>query len=121
MKSTRSGVIVNNLIEEGLARLEKYQTHDEEFLARFGKWQRPEFAERYPLWEMINRTVRWDPRSGDVLDVSNFVRSLREEDRYIAGEIARFVAEEYLERFVTDKTLQSFKVDFARRLDACGF
>lgn len=121
MKSTRSGVIVNSLVEEALARLENHQTRDDEFLARFGRWQRPEFAERYPLRALINRTVRWDPRSGDVLDVSNFVRGLREEDRYIAGEIAHFVAEEYVGKFVTEKTLNLFKIDFARRLYVCGF
>lgn len=121
MKPTCSGVIVNAFVEEAIARLEKHQARDGEFFARFGRWQRPAFAQRYPLWDAILKTVRWDPRSGDVLDVSTFVRSLREEDRYLAGEIARFVAEEYVGKFTTDETLHSFKLNFARRLDACGF
>ena len=112
---------MKQLIEEAVERLGRHADRDDEFIARFGRFRRPEFAARYPLMELLRRFVRWDPLGESVIDVSGFVRGLREEDRRIAGEIARFVCEAYEGRPATDKTLNLFILDYGRRLDACGF
>lgn len=107
-------------VEVALERLAKHTTRDEEFAARFGKWQRPDFAGRYNL-EGMAHLVRFHPFMDGTLDVALFIKALRPEDRQIAGEVARFVSEEFIQRPATDKTLATFRLHFFRRLDACGF
>jgi hypothetical protein len=120
--STRvGGVNVDQLVEEAVERLRRFEDRDAEFERRFGKWTRPSFARRYDLQRLVNLHVRWLPEIEGILDVKPLLMQLAPEDRRIAAEIARFVSEEYEGKFATDKTLKTFRLDLARRLDACGF
>lgn len=114
------GSVVSSLVEEALARLEKYTGRDAEFLARFGRWERPSFAPRYNLDALV-ALVRWSPWDPSILDAEPLILHLAPEDRRIAAEIARFVAEEYENAPASDVTLKLFRLNLARRLDACGF
>ena len=126
----RPGVIVaeadarqiDRLVEEAVARLTKLTDRDEEFVRRFGKWTRPEHTPKYPIEAWAEAHVRWHPNLEGILDVEHFVKSFPDPaDRTIVGEIARFVAEEYMDKFCTDKTLNTFRLDLLRRLDVVGF
>ena len=109
------------VVEEATERLAVFTRRDAEFARRFGRWQRPDFMPRYDL-ERLQALVRWHPDQVGVLDIEPLLRMLRcREDRKIAGEIARFVAEEFVDAPATDKTLGLFRLHLLRRLDACGF
>lgn len=95
-------------------------TRDIEFDRHFGRFQRPDHLRQYPL-EKLGRLVRWGPGVDGIIDVSRFILSLNPEDRRIAGEIARFTAEEFEGKPATDKTINTFRLQFLRRLDAVGF
>lgn len=113
---------IDRLVEEAIARLEKLTDRDEEFRRRFGKWTRPGHSPKYPIERWAAAWVRWHPNLEGILDVEHFVRSFPDKaDRVIVGEIARFVAEEYMDKFATDKTLNTFRIDLLRRLDSVGF
>jgi hypothetical protein len=129
-RRVRPGVVVadddprriDRLVDEAIARLEKLTNRDEEFHRRFGRWTRPDHAPKYPIEAWAAAWVRWHPNLEGIIDVEHFVKSFPDKaDRVIIGEIARFVAEEYVDKFVTDKTLKSFRIEFLRRLDAVGF
>jgi hypothetical protein len=108
------------LVDLAVERFNKFTERDREFEARFGRWTRPAFARRYPLDEM-KQLIDWSTLDPQILDVSRFVNTLAREDRYIAGEVARFVYEEFEYRPATDKTLHTFRLHFLRRLDALGY
>jgi hypothetical protein len=93
---------------------------DNEFLNQFGNWKRPEFARRYDLDSMKN-LINWSVHDKTILDVAPFIKRLAKEDQYIAGEIAKFCEEEIHDKFCTDSNLKIFRLNFIRRLDACGF
>lgn len=113
---------IDRLVEEAVARLEKLTDRDEEFRRRFGQWTRPSHAPKYPIETWAAAWVRWHPNLEGILDVEGFVKSFPDKaDRVIVGEIARFVAEEYMDKFATDKTLNTFRIDLLRRLDDVGF
>lgn len=109
-------------VQEALCRAVENHTHrDREFELAFGNWERPEFAPRYDL-EKMKHLIRWTPGVDGMLDVSSFVRMLRDEtDKILAAEVAKFTAEEFDGEPATDKTLGLFRLHFLRRLDACGF
>lgn len=113
-------MIPNALIEDGLERLTRYTTRDREFEAHMGKWTRPPHLRRYPL-ERFQSLIRWHPADKSTLDVAPLIRSLDKHDRFIAGEIARFVAEEFLNQPASDTVLHRFACQYLRRLDSCGF
>lgn len=110
----------NALVDLAVERLGKFTERDREFEARFGRWQRPSFARRYPLEEMKN-LIDWSRLDREILDLAPFVNALAKEDRHIAGEVARFVYEEIESRPATDKTLNVFRLHYLRRLDALGY
>jgi hypothetical protein len=107
-------------VELAAERLGRFTERDEDFEARFGRWRRPSFARRYPLEEM-KHLVDWSWLDREILDLAPFVSVLAKEDRYIAGEVARFVYEEIEGKPATDKTLNTFRLHFLRRLDALGY
>lgn len=112
---------LSDVAEEAAERTTRFTRRDAEFAQRFGRWQRPDFMPRYDL-ERHRHLICWHPHQEGVLDVDPFLRTLRlKEDRQIAGEIARFVAEEFFDKPATDKTLGLFRLHLLRRLDACGF
>ena len=108
------------LVDLAVERLGKFTERDRDFEARFGRWQRPSFARRYPLEEM-KHLIDWSRLDHEILDVAPFVNALAREDRWIAGEVARFVYEEVERLPATDKTLNTFRLHFLRRLDALGY
>lgn len=116
-----SSKIVDAYVGEMMAeRLSKHTHRDHEFAAAMGNWQRPANAPRYDL-EKRNKLVRWHSTMDGVIDVELFLKSLQPHDRQIAAKIARWCAEEFYDKFATDKTLGAFRLNFFRRLDACGF
>jgi hypothetical protein len=115
-KLTTPGALVDLAVE----RLGKLTERDGDFEARFGRWQRPSFARRYPLEEM-KRLIDWSHLDREILDVAPFINALAKEDRHIAGEVARFVYEEIESRPATDKTLETFRLHYLRRLDVLGY
>ena len=121
MSTLIGGVNVDQLVDEAVERLRQTEDRDAEFERRFGKWQRQSFARKYNLEHLANAAIRWLPELPGIIDVKPFLMQLAPEDRRIAGEIARFVSEEYEGEFATDKTLNKFRLDFIRRLDVCGF
>lgn len=113
---------LNEIVDEAVERFRKYASRDEEFVARFGRWRRPGHAPTYPVELWANRWIRWHPEMDGVIDVERFVRSFPDKaDRVLVGEIARFVSEPSIGLFATDKTLNSFRIELLRRLDAVGF
>jgi|GEM_PF-6584790 len=113
---------MNENIQEALERAVREHTHrDREFELAFGKFQRPGFAPTYEL-EKMKHLIRWTPGLEGILDVAPFVRALNDRtDQTLAAEIARFTAEEFEGKPATDKTLNTFRLQFLRRLNACGF
>jgi len=111
---------VDQLLDAAVARLDPLTERDEEFAARFGRWERPSFARRYRLEEM-QRLIRWQAGVDGIMDLRTFVSALAPEDRRLAGEIARFVSERYQSCPATDKVLNTFRMDLMRRLELCGF
>lgn len=113
---------MDNLVESAVQRVREATEGDEEFVKRFGKWERPSFARRYDL-EKLSSLIRWSPVEEGIFDVSLFIKRLAPEDRRIAGEIARFCSEEFEggSTPASSWTLEQFKTKFIRRLDACGF
>lgn len=93
---------------------------DNEFLRQFGNWERPGFAQRYDLDKMKD-LINWSVYDSSILDVAPFIKRLAEEDQYIAAEIARFCEEEIHDKYATNSNLKKFRLNFIRRLDACGF
>lgn len=116
----RPGVIVDSLVDEAIERNRNLISRDEEFIARFGKWERPAFARRYGLERMM-QLIDWSRIDPSILECAPFINQLAPEDRRIAGEIARFCLEEIEGKPATNSTLTQFRLTFARRLDACGF
>jgi len=112
----KPGAVVDKLVE----RLEPYTARDREFEARFGRWRRPDFLRRYDL-DRLGRLIRYAPFDENLFDLAPLVNSLAPEDRRIAGEVARFVYEEFEQKPATDKTLALFRVSYLRRLNALGF
>lgn len=110
----------NALVDLAVSRLERYTSRDAEFEARFGRWQRPSFAHRYPL-EGMSHLIDWSRLDPEILDVAPFINALAKEDRQIAGEVARFTYEEVERMPATDKVLNTFRLNYLRRLDALGF
>lgn len=111
------GVII---AEEGIERLAKHTHRDAEFASRIHNWMRPEGAPRYDL-DRRKSLIRWLPTEEGVLDVELFLRSLQPPDRVKAAEVAMWVAEEFAAKPATDKTLNMFRLNLLRRLDACGY
>ena len=107
-------------IEKLVERLDPYTERDREFENRFGKWRRPDFLRRYDL-ERLGRLIRYAPFDSELFDLAPLIGSLAPEDRRIAGEVARFVFEEFETKPATDKTLAMFRLSFLRRLNALGF
>ena len=117
MSSTvKPGALVEKLVE----RLEPYTARDREFEARFGRWRRPDFLQKYDP-DRLGRLIRYAPFDENLFDLAPLVDSLAPEDRRIAGEVARFVFEEFEAAPATDKTLALFRVSYLRRLNALGF
>jgi len=110
----------NAIVDLAVERLTKFTERDRDFEARFGRWQRPSFARRYPLEEMKN-LIDWSHLDPEILDLAPFINHLAKEDRYIAGEVALFVYEEIERAPATDKTLNTFRLHYLRRLDALGY
>lgn len=110
----------NALVDLAVERLSRFTGRDGEFEARFGNWQRPSFARRYPL-EGMKELIHWSALDPEILDVAAFVNALAKEDRYIAGEVARFCYDEIERAPATDKTLNMFRINYLRRLDALGY
>lgn len=108
------------LVDMAVERLERFTGRDAEFESRFGNWQRPSFARKYPLGEMKS-LICWSTLDPEILDLARFVNALAKEDRWIAGEVARFVYEEFERAPATDKTLNLFRLSYLRRLDALGY
>lgn len=108
-----------DVIELAVERTRPHVMRDREFEERFGKWQRPTWAPRYNL-ERLKNLIAYTPDQ-EFFDLKTFVLALAPEDRYLAGEIARFVFEEFDGLPATDKTIGTFRLAFLRRLDAVGY
>lgn len=108
-------------VQEAIERTIRNNTQrDPEFVSRFGRWQRPSFAPRYNL-DRMKGLIRWSPHEEGIIDAAPFIKSLHKVDQVIAGEIAKFTAEEIHGKPATDKTLNTFKLQFFRRLAEVGF
>lgn len=108
-------------VQEAIERtIERNTQRDPEFLSRFGRWQRPSFAPKYDL-DRMKHLIRWSPFEKGIIDAAPFINSLQKFDRVIAGEIAKFTAEEVHGKHATDKVLNTFKLQFLRRLSEVGF
>ncbi len=113
---------VDRLVDEAVARFERFTDRDAEFERRFGRWRRPEHLPRYPIERWANRLLRWSEHDPGIVEAAAFVRSFPDRaDRTLVAEIARFCAEAIEGKFATDKTLNLFRLDLLRRLDAVGF
>ena len=108
------------LVDAAVGHLEQLTARDREFESDFGSYRRPAFARRYPL-EGLLALVRYAPNLPEVIDVAPFVLALAEEDRWMAGEVARWVYAEFEHAPATDKTLGMFRLNLARRLEALGY
>lgn len=111
---------VKELVDETVAKLERFTTRDEEFEARFGRWKRPDFMPKYKL-EAFSGLIRYSCIDKEIIDAAPFIKQLRVEDRFLAAEIARFEFETIKDEPATDKTLNTFRLSFLRRLSALGF
>lgn len=106
--------------EEVAERLSRFTERDQEFSAAMKKWERPQGAPRYNL-DVMKTLVRYHEADPQVIDVERFLQALHPRDRIAAAEIATWVSAPYINMWGTDKTLNMFRLEFMRRLDACGF
>ena len=112
------------LVDDAVDRLTKYTHRDDEFEARFGKWKRPETLRTYDLKAATSLIIYEGPGRARVFRCVEFVRYFAPDERFLLGEILRFVFEEYddnAKKPSGDKTLLSFRIEVHRRLDALGY
>lgn len=110
----------DRIVDEGISRLLSHTGRDEEFERAFGRWTRPEHLGRYDL-ERLRPLVRWMPNTTGMIDISRLIGKLDPHDRFLAGEIAKFVMDSFQGKPASDKVLHDFACHYLRRLDACGF
>ena len=113
-----------NLLDDVVDRLTKYTHRDDEFEARFGKWKRPDHLWKYDLKAATALIFYEGPGRARVFRCVEFVRYFASDERFLVGEILRFIFEEYddnAKKPSGDKTLLSFRIKVQRRLDALGY
>ncbi len=109
-------------VDKAIESVKSIAERDRQFINEFGSWKRPDFAICYNLEKMKNLIVwiKYDQFTS-IVDVAPFIKNLKEEDQFIAGEIAKFCLDDIKGLAATDHNLNKFRLLFIRRLDACGF
>lgn len=108
------------LVDKTVDNLERHTHRDDEFERQFGRFSRPDGMPRYDLLRRA-RLISWSSDQEGIIEAAPFIRSLLECDRPVAGQIARFTAEEFEGEPASDTILNRFRNHYFRRLVMVGY